>query len=460
MLAGKKAGLSYHETIDDYNNSYKKYADGGEHVEDPYKKAAILNRAEKLATEEQRKQNAAKFKGTLKSIDYMPPEPYSKEDFQDATKYLVNVAGAFHPLANAASSLLDIKDGDYTGAALGAVPYAGQYLKTLAPGAKVMTKLFNWGVPFKTAEKINHAIRGTIKTGVGAGKLAGAKNDFYDPIIERDKRINKYQDGGEAKPSMQLPIKTYNPSESVNQQIVVDPYLTSKKLNNVNPLSPTKLQNDRSTIALNDIKKRRLNGDYTIPDNTPQNVRQYAEISPTGYSDLENYTRYVSGESRYDMDKPNTSLTDEEAWMKYNNIPHKNKNIIPSKFKPSQSTDNSIIYNKFNNETDSLIFNDIEQKLKNKPYGNIQVGEMEMYNGPSTKTGYNMYSPLGNFTIGKGKDEKGEYVSYYDKYDFDSAPKFIQDRLPGNEFEYYNRRYLKSEPTFKEKWDLKNKTNK
>ena len=248
--------------------------------------------------------------------------------------------------------------------------------------------------------------------------------------------IQRFDEGGEYK------------SQEDYQSHLLDPYSKEKKQAQIQWLT----SQAQATASLNDIKNRRKLKDYDIPENTPQNVRQFAEISPTGYTDLENYTRYMMGDSRWDMDKPQTTLADEEAWMKYNNIPHKNKNIIPSKYRPSTSVNSNIIYNKFDDTTDSLMFNDIENKLKDKPYGNIQVGELEMYNGPATKTGFNMYSPMGNFTIGKGKDEKGEYVSYYDKYDFDSAPGFVQSRLPGNEFEFYNRRYLKPKLSA---WDQK-----
>jgi hypothetical protein len=268
----------------------------------------------------------------------------------------------------------------------------------------------------------------------------GASRFTEYPIAKNGGWLEKYQDGG------------YKSQEEYESHLL-DPYTKEKRQSQLKWIN-SQLE---ATKALNDIKNRRKVKDYDIPENTPANVRQYAEISPTGYTDLGNYIRYATGNSRPDMDKPKTTLADEEAWMKYNNIPHENKSIIPSTYKPSTSKNINTIYHKFDNVTDSLMFNDIENKLKDKPYGNIQVGEMEMYNGPTTETGYNMYSPLGNFTIGKGKDEKGDYLSYYDKYDFDSAPKFVQNRLPGNEFEFYNRRYLKPKLSVWDKALLKNK---
>jgi hypothetical protein len=266
------------------------------------------------------------------------------------------------------------------------------------------------------------------------GKIpTGQYNKKKDPTYKKEMGgIQRFDEGGKYK------------SQEDYQSHLLDPYSKEKKQAQIQWLT----SQAQATASLNDIKNRRKLKDYDIPENTPQNVRQFAEISPTGYTDMGNYTRYLMGTSRWDMDKPQTTMADEEAWMKYNNIPHKNKYIIPSKYKPSTSKNPNTIYNKFDDTTDSLMFNDIENRLRYEPYGNIQVGEIEM----SSKPGFNMYSPMGNFTIGKGKDEKGEYVSYYDKYDFDSAPGFVQSRLPGNEFEFYNRRYLKPKLSA---WDQK-----
>jgi hypothetical protein len=160
--------------------------------EDLVKKYLEIRRLENIKDEEKR----IKDIGTIRPISQMPLAPTTREDVQDAIKYGVNVFGAINPYANVLSSAIDLKDGDYVGAALGAVPYIGQELKVFAPGRRIMTKLFNAGVPFKTAEKVNHAIRGGIESLVGVGKIAGAKNDFYDPLVERDKRFSKHKFGG------------------------------------------------------------------------------------------------------------------------------------------------------------------------------------------------------------------------------------------------------------------------
>lgn len=238
--------------------------------------------------------------------------------------------------------------------------------------------------------------------------------------------IQRFEDGGGYK------------SQEDYEAHLLDPWTKEKQQSQFNWLYSQKKSKD----ALEDIKKRRLKKDYDIPDSAPNNVKQFAELSPTGYTDLGNYTRYFLQKSRWDMDNPQTTLADEEAWMKYNNIPHDNKYILPqTTYKPSKSLDKNAFYNKFDNETDSTMFYDINNYLKNKPEGSYAVGE-DLYNGPATKTGYNIYSPLGNFTVGKGHDDKGDYISYYDKYDFDSAPDFVKNKLSGNEYEFYNRKYF------------------
>ena len=38
---------------------------------------------------------------------------------------------------------------------------------------------------------------------------------------------------------------------------------------------------------------------------------------------------------------------------------------------------------------------------------------------------------LGDFTVSRGKDKKGEYISYADQYDF---PKILQNKMKGKPY--------------------------
>lgn len=46
---------------------------------------------------------------------------------------------------------------------------------------------------------------------------------------------------------------------------------------------------------------------------------------------------------------------------------------------------------------------------------------------------------LANFTLDRGQDERGPYISYYDRYDLDRVP--LADRVVGRPFELYDRLY-------------------
>ena len=61
------------------------------------------------------------------------------------------------------------------------------------------------------------------------------KSDWDKQILGKDS-VKKYNHGGvhEDPPSMQLPNQYYNPSENVNQQPVIDPYLRAQQINKSN----------------------------------------------------------------------------------------------------------------------------------------------------------------------------------------------------------------------------------
>jgi hypothetical protein len=51
--------------------------------------------------------------------------------------------------------------------------------------------------------------------------------------------------------------------------------------------------------------------------------------------------------------------------------------------------------------------------------------------------GNNSGALLANFTMDRGEDERGPYISIYDRYDLDQVP--LSDRLVGRPWEYYDR---------------------
>ena len=106
-----------------------------------------------------------------------------------------------------------------------------------------------------------------------------------------------------------------------------------------------------------------------------------------------------------------------------------------SNYKPSNSKNSDSYYYKLNREEE------IENELFNTSK-NVLTGEDNFLNSKETER-YVKGSHLGeaslkNFKLSKGKDERGDYVSYYDINDYGN----VLD-IAGKPFEIYNRIYLK-----------------
>lgn len=131
----------------------------------------------------------------------------------------------------------------------------------------------------------------------------------------------------------------------------------------------------------------------------------------------------------------------EEAWRRALGLETKPKYIVPSKYKPSKSTDpNAQYYTLGENIIDpALIIAEAKKR-------NLQQGQSAVIDSlaPYIREGYmpreefSQIDPLQKFTIGMGQDAKGKYVSIYDKYDFQGPlNSFI------NPYEFYDRYYYK-----------------
>jgi len=137
------------------------------------------------------------------------------------------------------------------------------------------------------------------------------------------------------------------------------------------------------------------------------------------------------------------------------------KYLEPSPYRPSQGDDPNSSYLRIKDlntrknilqeltEFSSLDLGTEEYRMNAVQVGSLPLGEnIYTYDdeGHLTSSNTNRTSlALGKYTIGKGKDEKGTYISIYDKWDFKSkmANKFL-DRKP----EIYDRIYYKKNPEY------------
>lgn len=156
----------------------------------------------------------------------------------------------------------------------------------------------------------------------------------------------------------------------------------------------------------------------------------------------------------------NVQKATDDAWRLYLGLPQTNNTFTPSPYQPSKAQNPSATY--FQLDQEALLtrlgrtqtggvrnafrpWNTIENVLKaiedkGEP---IQVRDDEM---PTTG---NMFDPnwvpfvLGTYTLDKGEDEIGPYISYYDIWDLDKFSARISPS--GAPFEVYGRIYYDPE---------------
>jgi hypothetical protein len=147
----------------------------------------------------------------------------------------------------------------------------------------------------------------------------------------------------------------------------------------------------------------------------------------------------------------------EEAWRLALGLPTKSKYITPSKYKPSKANDPNAQYYSLNNVYDpQKLIDAYIQKSKGKPGQTVQMDSLFPYvvNQDTVATDNNIQfdqtDPLQKFSLSQGEDEKGRYISIYDKYDFNvplmDNVVYGSNRKP---YEFYDRFYYKKDATGK-----------
>lgn len=185
-----------------------------------------------------------------------------------------------------------------------------------------------------------------------------------------------------------------------------------------------------------------------------QNV--YNTVRPSDYLDINNYVRYIANNKREEWDDARS----EEAFKIYLGLNKTPKYFSQSPYKPSESKDANVTYYKADSQLEKDIFNSFKNKLQpgesrhvseadvksvfDESVPTFKIGDQEYVSlvpGDKGFLGRPMISrarALGGFKVGRGKDEKGEYISYYDKYDFNNI---LQNTMKGTPYEIYGRIY-------------------
>ena len=174
----------------------------------------------------------------------------------------------------------------------------------------------------------------------------------------------------------------------------------------------------------------------------------FKTIQPSNYDDLKNMARWATNTKRETYDDPRS----EEFWGNYLKQSKDLKYLRPSEYSPTIAKKKDAKYLSVDDELEQAIFNSFKDSLE--PNQIKQANETDIpgkYDSDvlqdfiSANPGLGDRNPsgsiaraLGNFTVSKGNDEKGDYVSYYDTYDF---PDWIQNRVKGEPYEIYGRIY-------------------
>lgn len=131
----------------------------------------------------------------------------------------------------------------------------------------------------------------------------------------------------------------------------------------------------------------------------------------------------------------------EDAWRIYLGKPQSKNTFKLSPYTPSINKNKNIVYyalpNNFKDELYELYNNKVIKEGANNEFSfSNTFGE----NASKARV-------LGNFTVNKGKDDRGEYISYYDKYDLSPklplVGKMEISNFVGKPFEIYDRIYIK-----------------
>jgi hypothetical protein len=152
----------------------------------------------------------------------------------------------------------------------------------------------------------------------------------------------------------------------------------------------------------------------------------YNTLNPNEEDPFEaiNYIRYKTGIKRSIPEKDDAHQN-EAFWKKYLGMPN---DVAASQYRdPAYPKVKQFL--RVNDLLENAIFN---------KYKNINVPDSVVNEGSLPINEW--YTPLGNYTVGKGKDKKGEFVYYRDIYDFPSKVK--TEFKAGKDYNIYNKKYL------------------
>lgn len=248
-------------------------------------------------------------------------------------------------------------------------------------------------------------------------RKANKDMSYHDMVKDYNDSYQKFENGG------------YK-SEAEYKAHLLDPYSVEKKAAQI-----AWLNNNKPITYREDFKPGMLSN---IP----------------GLSSLASGNQF--GLNRYEMYGPLGDL-----YRYYGGQPLAHNVLVESKNKPSNSKDKNAKYISLNN--DPTFVNEILDNYKRVSSGNLDKGiENKLSNNSWAVSGYSSAGPnahkttkqgseyhsnaIGRYTLSKGTDEKGDYISYYDKFDQGTGSGINPGEMLGltKPFEIYDRIYIDS----------------
>lgn len=184
--------------------------------------------------------------------------------------------------------------------------------------------------------------------------------------------------------------------------------------------------------TLDDNQKRLLAYKQNVVGNEPNFIKDKLKtgIVPYGYDRFgSRVIDALTGDNKFRekiVEEQGFNKLRQDAWHMYLGYPQKNNSFRPSKFQPEKRKDNNSVYYTYDFDTWD-VFDSIIKARASRPNDKNLLLDPKL---------------MGKFTIGKGYDKNGKYVSMYDKWDFPFS-KYVPNGVLGKPFEIYDRFYEK-----------------
>ena len=192
---------------------------------------------------------------------------------------------------------------------------------------------------------------------------------------------------------------------------------------------------------------------------TKKPITTREDFDPSVLSNIPGLTSLASGnQPGYNREEQYGPLGD--LYRYYGGQPLEHDVLVESQNKPSTSKDKNAKYISLNHDREFV--NEVLDNYERVSSGKLDKGiESKLNDNSWSVSGYSSAgkdahktkkqgsehhsNAIGRYTLGKGKDKKGEYISYYDKFDQGTGDSLNPGEALGltKPFEIYDRIYLK-----------------